>query len=100
MRTSTAKTKKSARNSHVFTISFPPELARNVKATAKAENRNISELFREAFRAYNFTKMRERLDAINKEASKRVAGNYTEADVEDLVDEIRSRNFRNRKRIA
>ncbi len=40
------------RSSRVFTISFPEELAQRVEATAKAEHRTISELFRETFRAY------------------------------------------------
>jgi len=40
------------RASHVFTISFPEELANQVIAAAREESRTISELFREAFRTY------------------------------------------------
>jgi metal-responsive CopG/Arc/MetJ family transcriptional regulator len=40
------------RASHVFTISFPQELANQVVAVAHEESRTISELFREAFRTY------------------------------------------------
>jgi metal-responsive CopG/Arc/MetJ family transcriptional regulator len=40
------------RASHVFTISFPDELANQVVAVAQEESRTISELFREAFRTY------------------------------------------------
>jgi metal-responsive CopG/Arc/MetJ family transcriptional regulator len=88
------------RASRVFTISFPEALAKQVVAVAKDESRNISELFREAFRIYHLERMHKRLDAIRAEAAKRVTHHYTEDDVEALVDEIRSENFRKRKRIA
>jgi metal-responsive CopG/Arc/MetJ family transcriptional regulator len=88
------------RTSRVFTISFPEELAKQVVAVAEEESRNISELFREAFRTYRMERMRNRLVAIRAEAAKRVTHQYTEDDVEALVDEIRSENFRKRKKIA
>lgn len=40
------------RTTKQFTISLPPDMAEQVVATAKAESRTISELFREAFRTY------------------------------------------------
>ncbi len=40
------------RTTRQFTISLPPDLAEQVSATAKAESRTISELFREAYRVY------------------------------------------------
>lgn len=40
------------RISRVFTISLPPELAARAEAIAKEESRTISEVFREALRAY------------------------------------------------
>ena len=89
-----------ARSSRVFTISFPEELAKQVVAVADEESRNISELFREAFRTYRLERMRNRLDAIRAEAAQRVTHSYTEDDVEALVDEIRSENFRKKKQIA
>jgi Arc/MetJ-type ribon-helix-helix transcriptional regulator len=88
------------RASRVFTISFPEELAKQVVAVADEESRNISELFREAFRAYRFERIHNKLDVIRAEAAKRVTHHYTEDDVEALVDEIRSENFRKRKQIA
>src|ERR1017187_1159005 len=88
------------RTSRVFTISFPEELAKQVVAVADEESRNISELFREAFRSYRLERMRNRLDAIRAEAAQRVTHSYTEDDVEALVDEIRSENFRKKKQIA
>jgi len=88
------------RASRVFTISFPEDLAKEVVAVAEEESRNISELFREAFRAYRLERMHKRLDVIRAEAAKRVTHHYTEDDVEALVDEIRSENSRQRKQIA
>ena len=40
------------RNTKVLTLSIPPEMANEVEAVAKAENRTRSELLREAFRQY------------------------------------------------
>ena len=40
------------RTTRQFTISLPPDLAEQVAATAKAESRTISELFRETYREY------------------------------------------------
>jgi metal-responsive CopG/Arc/MetJ family transcriptional regulator len=88
------------RSSRVFTISFPEDLAKQVVAVADEESRNISELFREAFRTYRIERMHKRLDAIRAEAAKRVTHHYTEDDVEAIVDEIRSENFRKRKMTA
>lgn len=88
------------RTSRVFTISFPEDLAKQVVAVADEESRNISELFREAFRAYRIDKIHQRLAEIRTAAAKRTKTRYTEADVESLVDEIRDRNFRKRKKTA
>ena len=53
-----------ARTSRVFTISFPEELAKQVVAVAEEESRNISELFREAFRSYRIERMRNRVSPL------------------------------------
>jgi len=37
-----------SRNSRVYTISLPPELALKAEALAKRDSRSMSELFREA----------------------------------------------------
>jgi hypothetical protein len=82
-----------SRKSRVFTISFPEELA-------KQEHRNISELFREAFRAYRIERMHRTLELARKEAASRGPIPYTEDDVENLVDEIRSELYAKRKKTA
>ena len=81
------------RTSRVFTISFPEELAKQVVAVAEQENRNISELFREAFRTYRIERAHRKLDAIRAAVTARGPSRYTEEDVEALVDEIRSERF-------
>lgn len=88
------------RSSHVFTVSFPKALARQVIAVAKEEDRTLSELFREAFRSYQFDQMHRKLETIRAKAAKRVTHHYTEDDVEAIVDEIRSENFNKRKKTA
>jgi predicted transcriptional regulator len=89
-----------SRKSRVFTISFPEALAKQVTAVAEEESRSISELFREAFRAYKMERMRIRLDGIRSEAAKRATQHYTEDDVEALVHEIRIENLRKRRKTA
>jgi len=79
-----------SRTSRVFTVSFPEDLAKQVDRVAKEESRNISELFREAFRTYRLGRIRQRLDADAIYARSRNPRGYTEADVERLVDEIRA----------
>ena len=88
------------RNSRVFTISFPEDLARQVEAVAKEESRNISELFREAFRAYRMERNDRKLFAARAEAAAKGPLRYTEDDIEAIVDEIRSDNFKKRKKTA
>jgi metal-responsive CopG/Arc/MetJ family transcriptional regulator len=90
------------RSSRVFTISFPEDLAKQVEAVAKEESRNISELFREAFRTYRIEKIHRRLDKIRADAAARMPVQYTEDDVEAIVDEVRSeiyqQSLRNREK--
>ena len=78
------------RSSRVFTISFPEDLAQQVEAVAKEESRNISELFREAFRAYRMERFHLALEAGRAEAAKRGPVPYSEDDVEALVHEVRA----------
>ena len=87
------------RSSRVFTISFPEELAKQVEAVAKEESRNISELFREAFRTYRMERNERKLIAARAEAAQRDPIPYTEDDVEALVDEAR-REYGRKKRTA
>lgn len=89
-----------ARKSRVFTISFPEELAKQVEAVAARENRNISELFREAFRTYRMRRNELKLIAARADAESRGYIQYTEDDVETLVDEVRSEMYEKRKLTA
>ena len=54
-----------SRTSRVFTISFPEDLATQVEEVARQESRNISELFREAFRTYRLERMQRKLGTIH-----------------------------------
>jgi len=49
----------SPRTTKQFSISMPPELARDALSIARAERRTISELFREALRVYLKPRLRE-----------------------------------------
>jgi metal-responsive CopG/Arc/MetJ family transcriptional regulator len=88
------------RSSRVFTISFPEDLAKQVVAVADEESRNISELFREAFRAYQIERSHRKLERIRAQAAARAPVKYTEDDVEALVDEIRAEHYAQRKLTA
>jgi len=88
------------RASRVFTISFPEDLAKQVVAVAEEESRNISELFREAFRTYRMERNERKLIAARAEAAERSPNNYTEEDVEAFVDEIRSEMYQQRMKTA
>jgi len=79
-----------SRTTKTFTVSFPPELARQVEQTAKAENRTLSELFREAFRSYRAQRMRQILRESQAEFQKNNPMGYTEADVPRLIKEHRA----------
>jgi metal-responsive CopG/Arc/MetJ family transcriptional regulator len=78
------------RRSRVFTVSFPEDLARQVERVAKEESRNLSELFREAFRSYRLQRVRTRLREDAEYARTRNPRRYTEGDVEALVDQLRA----------
>jgi metal-responsive CopG/Arc/MetJ family transcriptional regulator len=71
-------------------------LAKQVDAVAKEESRNLSELFREAFRTYRTERVRRHLQADLEYARTRNSKGYTEADVERLVDEERGSMFTKR----
>jgi CopG family transcriptional regulator/antitoxin EndoAI len=78
------------RTSRVYTISLPPELAQKAEALAKRDSRTMSELFREAFRAYYAQQARRTLEEIGEYAASQNPGGYTEADVPRLIKEVRS----------
>ena len=79
------------RTSRVYTISLPPELAQKAEALAKRDSRTMSELFREAFRAYYAQQARKTLEEIGEYAASQNPAGYTEADVPRLIEEVRSK---------
>ena len=88
---------RSKRQSRVFTISFPEDLARQVDSLAKWESRNISELMREAFRTYRMERIRQRHQEDLEYARTHNPKGYTPDDVERLVDEVRAEIWAKRK---
>jgi CopG family transcriptional regulator/antitoxin EndoAI len=79
------------RTSRVYTISLPPELAQKAEALAKRDSRTMSELFREAFRAYYAQQARKTLEEIGEYAASQNPDGYSEADVPRLIKEARSK---------
>ena len=84
------------RSSRVFTISFPDALAREVEQVAKKESRNISELFREAFRAYKFQLFERQLMALRPPIDPKAKA-VTQDEIESWVDEIRRENHKRKQ---
>ena len=78
------------RTSRTYTISLPPDLAQKAEALAKRDSRTISELFREAFRAYHAEDARKTLMDIGAYAETRNPDGYTEADIPRLIREVRA----------
>ena len=80
-----------SRRSRVFTVSFPEDLASQVDELASRESRNISELFREAFRRYRLESVHRQLETARADARARnPRPHYRAADVEALVDQVRA----------
>lgn len=74
----------------ILTLSLPPQLFEKVDRLAKKENRNKSELFREALRRYiEDREWHEILKYGRRKAGQQ--GIFSEADVERLVDEARKK---------
>ncbi|MGO9318213.1 MAG: ribbon-helix-helix protein, CopG family [Terracidiphilus sp.] len=78
------------RRSRAFTISMPPEMAASAQALAKQENRTMSELMREAFRAYNEHQVARFIDEMGEYAKTRNPMGYTEEDIPQLIKEVRA----------
>jgi predicted DNA-binding protein len=79
-----------SRSSKTYTISLPPELASKAEFLARRDSRTMSELFREAFRAYYTQQARQTLEEINQYAATRNPEAYTEADIPRLIREMRT----------
>lgn len=78
-----------SRHSRVFTISMPPEMAEKATALARSQNRTMSELMREAFRAYSEGRISQVFDEMAEYAKTRNPQGYTEEDIPRLVKEVR-----------
>ena len=76
------------RETLIWTISLPPELAGEAALLAKKERRTRSELVREALRQYIATRTWEQLQ-LKAAAKSRELNIASEQDVEGLIDEIR-----------
>jgi len=81
------------RASHVFTISFPEELAKQVVAVANEESRTISELFREAFRTYRVERVQRKLLATQMIAVERTSLLRPEDETESAAAELSGEQF-------
>jgi hypothetical protein len=81
------------RSSRVFTISFPAPLAKQVEQTARKQNRTISELFRESWRAYKFQIYEQRLMTL-RPPTDASAKAVTQDEIEAFVDKVRSDNYK------
>jgi len=79
-----------ARRSRAFTISMPPDMAAAAQALAKLENRTMSELMREAFRAYDKRQVARFIDEMGEYAKTRNPHGYTEEDIPRLIAEVRA----------
>jgi metal-responsive CopG/Arc/MetJ family transcriptional regulator len=86
------------RASRVFTISFPEELAKQVVSVATEESRNLSELFREAFRTYQMERIQRRMLATRRITAERISLQCPENEIEPSADEIPGEQLSGRKR--
>ncbi|MGA3335235.1 MAG: ribbon-helix-helix protein, CopG family [Terracidiphilus sp.] len=85
------------RTTRQFTISMPPEMADQVATLARAESRTISELLREAFRAYRAGRVRVLLDASQQAGRRTRHMGHTPDDVQRLIRETRREGQRKRR---
>jgi metal-responsive CopG/Arc/MetJ family transcriptional regulator len=77
------------RASRVFTISFPEELAKEVVTVAHEESRNLSELFREAFRTYKVERLQRRLMATRSMKAELASEPWPDDETEPAADQTR-----------
>jgi CopG family transcriptional regulator / antitoxin EndoAI len=74
------------RSTRILSISMPEAQAKSAEQLAKAENRTMSELVREALRAYEKQRRAETTAKYRRKAEER---GITEADVVRIVREVR-----------
>jgi Arc/MetJ-type ribon-helix-helix transcriptional regulator len=81
------------KNAKVISISMPDAQAKAAEQLAKAENRTMSELVREALRRYQQGRREELIAKYRKKAEAR---GITEADVVRIIKEFRRRERKSR----
>jgi metal-responsive CopG/Arc/MetJ family transcriptional regulator len=82
------------RTTRVVSITLPPALFEQAHALAKAENRTMSELVREALRRYNFERDMAEIQAHMVSIADQT-GVHTEEDVVRVVKEFRREQAQN-----
>ena len=78
------------RTTKVVSITLPPPLFEQAQALAREENRTMSELMREAFRAYQKDEISRFFDEMGEYAKTRNPDGYTEEDIPRLIKEVRA----------
>ncbi|MGB7190894.1 MAG: hypothetical protein WBD10_12205 [Acidobacteriaceae bacterium] len=85
------------RKSKVYTISLPPDLAKQAESIAISESRTMSEVFREGIRSLQREQTRKVLMEAAAYAATRNPRGYTEEDVPRLIKEARAEMAAERK---
>jgi len=73
-------------------------MAKQAETIARRDSRTMSELFREAFRAYQQGRTRKWLQEVGEYAASRNPKGYTEEDVPRLIKEVRAEMRAERQR--
>src|SRR5436853_7854305 len=81
------------RKTKIYSITMPPDMAKQAERLAKKENRTMSELMREAFRRYVSDNARQKdldelklaVNALRQEASQTRAGKLTTSQLDDEI---------------
>ncbi len=77
-------------NCRTLSVSFSSQFADQPERMAEEQGKTTGELLREAFRTYQLEQLRHALKATQEEFRHNNPLNYTEADVERLIDEYRA----------
>lgn len=77
------------RDTVVWTVSLPPQMAQKAEEAAKRESRTRSELVREALRQYMAAREWEQMQARASSRAREMAV-LKETDVEDIIDTTRN----------
>jgi len=73
-----------------ITIALPATMAAKAEALAESEGRTLSELFLEAFRAYQANAFEQWWKELREYADTRNPHGYTEEDIPRLIKEVRA----------